>query len=166
MNKVVLIGRLVRSPEIRKTQTGSSVCDFTLAVSRKIKQEGQPEADFIGCIAWNKTADLIYQYLNKGSLIGVDGRIQTSNYENKKGEKIYKTHVLVENVEFLEPKKNAESHDQHENTNTAMQPENPVNQPKQANTQGYSYTGSLTAAAETGSWKDDTLDIASDDLPF
>ncbi len=166
MNKVVLIGRLVRSPEIRKTQTGASVCDFTLAVSRKIKQEGQPEADFIGCIAWNKTSDLIYQYLNKGSLIGVDGRIQTSNYENKKGEKVYKTHVLVESVEFLESKKNAGSHEQCSGTNTHEQQESPVNQPEQANTQGYSYAGSLTASAEAGTWKDDTLDIASNDLPF
>lgn len=102
MNIVGLIGRLVRNPELRKTNTGKSVCEFTLAVDRR----GSDEADFIGCIAWNKTADLVYQYLSKGSLVGVEGRIQTSNYDNKKGEKVYKTHVVVESVKFLQPKNN------------------------------------------------------------
>lgn len=106
INKAVLIGRLTRSIEIRKTPSGTSVCDFTLAVNRNKQVEGQPDADFIGCIAWNKTADLMFQYLHKGSLIAVEGRIQTSSYDNKKGERVYKTHVVVENIQFLEPKSN------------------------------------------------------------
>lgn len=166
MNKVLLIGRLTRSPEIRKTATGLSVCDFTLAVNRKIKQDGQPEADFIGCIAWNKTADLMYQYLNKGSLIGVEGRIQTSNYENKKGEKIYKTHVAVESIEFLEQKKNAGNETATKPINTYEAPESPYSPQKQANNQGYMYGESLTASAERKQFENDTLVINDDDLPF
>lgn len=103
MNSVALIGRLVKNVEIRKTMNGTSICNFTLAVNRKAKQQGHPEADFIGCIAFNKTADLMYQYLHKGSLIGVEGRIQISAYDNKKGQTVYKTHVVVDSVKFLEP---------------------------------------------------------------
>lgn len=105
MNRVVLIGRLTRNPEIRKTTSGTSVCNLTLAVNRRNSQPGQPDADFIGCIAWNKTADLIYQYLHKGSLIGVEGRIQTRSYDDRKGNKVYVTEVVVDSVQFLESKK-------------------------------------------------------------
>lgn len=105
MNRVVLIGRLTRNPEIRKTTSGTSVCNLTLAVNRRNSQPGQPDADFIGCIAWNKTADLIYQYLHKGSLIGVEGRIQTRSYDDRKGNKVYVTEVVADSVQFLESKK-------------------------------------------------------------
>ncbi len=65
INRVILVGRLTKNPEIRKTPNGASICKFTLAVSRKVKAQGQPDADFISCVAWNKTADLMYQYLKK-----------------------------------------------------------------------------------------------------
>lgn len=109
MNRVVLIGRLTRNPEIRKTTSGTSVCNLTLAVNRRNSQPGQPDADFIGCIAWNKTADLIYQYLHKGSLIGVEGRIQTRSYDDRKGNKVYVTEVVADSVQFLESKKSEEN---------------------------------------------------------
>lgn len=72
INRVVLVGRLTRDPELRKTQSGTSVCSFTMAVGRRVSTQGQPDADFINCVAWNKTADLMTQYLHKGSLIGLE----------------------------------------------------------------------------------------------
>lgn len=105
INRVVLVGRLTKSPELRKTQTGTSVCKFTLAVNRRATGQGQPDADFISCVAWNKTADLMSQYLSKGSLIGIEGRLQTGRFTNNNGETIYTCDVMVDSLQFLDPKK-------------------------------------------------------------
>jgi single-strand DNA-binding protein len=104
MNKVLLIGRLTKDPEIRHTQNGATVVSYTLAVNRRIQTPGQPDADFINCVAWNKTADLMAQYLHKGSLIGVEGRIQTRSYDNQYRNRVYITEVMTESIQFLEPK--------------------------------------------------------------
>jgi single-strand DNA-binding protein len=109
INRVILVGRLTKNPEIRKTPNGASICKFTLAVSRKVKAQGQPDADFISCVAWNKTADLMYQYLKKGSLIGVDGRLQTGKFTNNNGETIYTCDVMVESLQFLDKKEEAQN---------------------------------------------------------
>lgn len=111
INRVILVGRLTKNPEIRKTPNGASICKFTLAVSRKVKAQGQPDADFISCVAWNKTADLMYQYLKKGSLIGVDGRLQTGKFTNNNGETIYTCDVMVESLQFLDKKEEAQNND-------------------------------------------------------
>lgn len=105
INRVVLVGRLTKSPEIRKTQNGTSVCKFTLAVNRRVTGQGQPDADFISCVAWNKTADLMLQYLSKGSLIGIEGRLQTGRFTNNNGETIYTCDVMVDSLQFLDQKK-------------------------------------------------------------
>lgn len=110
INNVVLVGRLTKDVELKKTQSGTSVVTFDLAVERKYKQEGQPDADFIRCVAWNKTADLMYQYLSKGSLIGVEGHIQTRFYDNQQGQRIYVTEVIANSVQFLESKKDREQY--------------------------------------------------------
>lgn len=109
INRVILVGRLAKNPEIRKTPNGASICKFTLAVSRKVKAQGQPDADFISCVAWNKTADLMYQYLKKGSLIGIDGRLQTGKFTNNNGETIYTCDVMVESLQFLDKKEEAQN---------------------------------------------------------
>lgn len=109
INRVILVRRLTKNPEIRKTPNGASICKFTLAVSRKVKAQGQPDADFISCVAWNKTADLMYQYLKKGSLIGVDGRLQTGKFTNNNGETIYTCDVMVESLQFLDKKEEAQN---------------------------------------------------------
>lgn len=109
INRVVLVGRLTKEPELRTTPSGSKVCNYTMAVNRNRKVEGQPDADFINCTSWNKTAELINQYLSKGSLIAVEGHIQTNSYNNNNGNKIYETHVLVENVQFLSSKSSGQS---------------------------------------------------------
>ena len=109
INRVVLVGRLTKEPELRTTPSGSKVCNYTMAVNRNRKVDGQPDADFINCTSWNKTAEIINQYLSKGSLIAVEGHIQTNSYNNNNGNKIYETHVLVENVQFLSSKSSGQS---------------------------------------------------------
>lgn len=104
MNRVDLIGRLTKDIEIRYTQNQVPVASFNLAVNRKFKnQNGEYETDFINCIAFNKTADLLKQYTKKGDLIATEGRIQTRNYE-KDGKKVYITEIVVESIEFLQKK--------------------------------------------------------------
>lgn len=112
INRVILVGRLTKNPEIKKTPNGASICKFTLAVSRKVKTQGQPDADFISCVAWNKTADLMYKYLKKGSLIGIDGRLQTGKFTNNNGETIYTCDVMVESLQFLDKKDDSQSNNQ------------------------------------------------------
>lgn len=104
INRVVLIGRLVRDPELRKTTNGTSVCSFTLAVNRRQNQDGTQDADFIQCVAWNKLADNIQLYQKKGNQLGIEGRINTRSYDNQQGQKVYVTEVIAENVQFLTPR--------------------------------------------------------------
>ena len=105
MNRVNLIGRLTANPELRYTSSNLPLSRFTIAVNRQKKEDGTQNADFINCVAWNKTAELICTYLTKGSLVGIEGRIQTGTYEKPDGTKGYTTDVLVQNIEFLESKK-------------------------------------------------------------
>ena len=111
MNKVIEIGRLVREPEIRYSQGASStyIARYTLAVDRKFKQEGQPNADFINCIAFGKLGEFAEKYLHKGVKIAVTGRIQTGSYKNKDGNTVYTTDVVVEEQEFCENKSSNQS---------------------------------------------------------
>ena len=105
MNRVVLVGRLTKDPELRYTPNGVAVATFTLAVNRPFSnQQGEREADFINCVVWRKPAENVANFLKKGSLAGVDGRIQTRNYEGQDGKRVYVTEVLAESVQFLEPK--------------------------------------------------------------
>ena len=108
MNKVCLIGRMVRDPEMRFTQgNNTAVCSFSLAVNRRFKQEGQPEADFINIVAWNKTAEFCSKYFVKGQQVGICGHIQTRNYDDKDGKKVYVTEVVAEEAYFADSKKDA-----------------------------------------------------------
>ncbi|MBK1962951.1 single-stranded DNA-binding protein [Listeria ivanovii] len=106
MNRTILVGRLTKDPELRYTPTGVAVVNFTLAVNRTFSNKnGEKEADFINCIAWRKPAENLANYQRKGNLLGVDGRIQTSTYEGKDGNRVFKTDVVAENIQFLEPRK-------------------------------------------------------------
>lgn len=103
MNKVELIGRLTKEPEIKLTQNQTQYCQFTLAVDRRFKDaNGQRTADFINCVAWKQTAVFIQKYFRKGNRIGVVGSIQTRNYDDKNGQKVYVTEVIVDEAEFVE----------------------------------------------------------------
>lgn len=107
MNRVILIGRLTKDPELRFTPNGVAVATFTLAVNRAFKNaQGETEADFINCVVWRKPAENVSNFLKKGSLAGVDGRIQTRSYEGQDNKRVYVTEVLAESVQFLEPKGN------------------------------------------------------------
>ncbi|MEJ8548434.1 single-stranded DNA-binding protein [Brevibacillus borstelensis] len=99
MNKVILIGNLTKDPELRYTPNGVAVCTFTIAVNKRVNGENQ--ADFIGIVAWQKTADLCATYLHKGRQAAIEGRIQTRSYDNKEGKKVYVTEVVAEKVEFI-----------------------------------------------------------------
>ena len=115
MNKVIEIGRLTKDPEVRYSNgaNGSTaVARYTLAVDRKFKQEGQPTADFINCIAFGKLGEFAEKYLHKGVKIAVTGRIQTGSYTNKDGQKVYTTDVVVEEQEFCESKSQSNSQPQ------------------------------------------------------
>ena len=106
INRAVLVGRLTRDVEVRKTQSGISCAMFTVACDRNRKKDensNEPTADFISCVAWRQPADFLGQYARKGALIGVDGRIQTRNYE-KDGQRIYMTEVVADQVRLLESK--------------------------------------------------------------
>ena len=114
MNKVILIGRVVRDADIRYSQGENTTCiaRYTLAVDRKFKQEGQPTADFINCIAFGKLGEFAEKYLRKGVKIAVTGRIQTGSYKNKDGNTVYTTDVVVEEQEFCESKSQSNSQEQ------------------------------------------------------
>lgn len=106
MNKVILMGRLTRDPEVRYAQNENStaVAQYSLAVDRRFKREGEQDADFIGCVAFGRAAEFAEKWLHKGSKVVVTGRIQTGSYTNKDGQKIYTTDVVIEEQEFAESK--------------------------------------------------------------
>lgn len=111
MNKVILMGRLTRDPDIRYTQGNEpmAIARYTLAVDRRVKKENEATADFISCVAFGKLAEFAERYLRQGIKIVVAGRIQTGNYTNKDGQKVYTTDVIVESCEFAESKSNGSS---------------------------------------------------------
>jgi len=149
INRVVLTGRLTRNPELKTTQNGLSVASFTLAVNRQFTDsQGKREADFINCVIWRKAAENLCKFTHKGSLIGIDGRLQTRSYDNNNGQKVFITEVVVDNFALLESKNQANS--------------------KGGNNNGYSNNSNANTAAEPDPFADggDTLDIRDDDLPF
>ena len=125
MNKSILVGRLVRDPELRYTPSGQAVASFTVAVNRPFKnQQGEQEADFINCVVWRKPAENLANYMKKGGLIGVEGRIQTRSYEGQDGKTVYVTEVVAENIQFLESKKSGQQPKQQQridNMNKSLQ---------------------------------------------
>lgn len=128
MNNVNLIGRLTKAPELKQTASNTSVLTGTLAVNRTFKnQNGEREADFINIVAWRQTAEIIAQYCGKGSQIGVTGRIQTRNYENQQGQRVYVTEVVAEHVDLLDSKSDNQSNFQNsqgQNVNNSYQNQN------------------------------------------
>lgn len=111
MNKVILMGRLTRDPDVRYSQTANgsmAVARYTLAVDRRFKKDGETNADFISCVAFGKVGEFAEKYLHQGTKIVVEGRIQTGSYTNKDGNKVYTTDISVENCEFAESKATSE----------------------------------------------------------
>ncbi|MBQ1548366.1 MAG: single-stranded DNA-binding protein [Lachnospiraceae bacterium] len=109
MNKVIMMGRLTRDPEIRQgQQSGATVARFSIAVDRRFKREGQPEADFFNCTAFGKTGEFVEKYLKKGTKVVIDGEVQNDNYTNKEGQTVYGTQIIINTIEFAESKAAAE----------------------------------------------------------
>ena len=157
INRAVLTGRLTRDPELRTTQSGLSVASFNLAVDRPFKDNnGNYGADFISCVIWRKAAENFCNFTSKGSLVGIDGRIQTRNYDDNDGKKVYVTEIVVDNFALLESKK-----DRQNNNNGSY-----------ANNNKSTYSKSNNGANYDNSNQDpfngsgDTIDISDDDLPF
>lgn len=108
INKAILVGRLTKDPELRSTNSGISVCAFSVAVPRKYAKQGtERQTDFINCVAWRQTAEFISRYFKKGNLISIDGSIQTRNYDDKDGKRVYVTEIVVDDARFVEGKKDS-----------------------------------------------------------
>ncbi|UXS30185.1 single-stranded DNA-binding protein [Staphylococcus delphini] len=119
LNRTILVGRLTKDPDFRTTPSGVSVATFTLAVNRTFTNaQGEREADFINCVVFRKQAENVNNFLFKGSLAGVDGRLQSRSYENKEGQRVYVTEVVCDSVQFLEPKNNNQQNNQQQNGQT------------------------------------------------
>ncbi|PLR79979.1 single-stranded DNA-binding protein [Bacillus canaveralius] len=166
MNRVILVGRLTKDPELRYTPNGVPVATFTLAVNRNFtNQQGEREADFINCVVWRKPAENVANFLKKGSLAGVDGRVQTRNYEGQDGKRVYVTEVLAESVQFLEPRgasgdKGEGGYNNPREQGSPFGGNNNQNQRQNNNNQGY------TRVDEDPFANNGQIDISDDDLPF
>lgn len=158
INNVVLVGRMTKDAELRYTQSNQAVATFTLAVNRNFKnQNGEREADFINCVIWRQQAENLANWAKKGALIGITGVIQTRNYENQQGQRVYVTEVIANSFQLLESRN---SQNQSGNFQTG-------------NSSNYGNTNSMPnfsrEAEQTSFFRGNTtnpLDISDDDLPF
>lgn len=121
MNRCIITGRIANNLELRSTSTGKSVCEFRLATNRPTNRDGERVADFINCRVWNKTAENLVKYQTKGNLIAVIGRMQVDNYTDKDGNNRYNTYLLVEELEYLQSKKDNEFKNLNIKTETQQQ---------------------------------------------
>jgi single-strand DNA-binding protein len=184
INRVVLVGRLTKDPELRYTANGIAVASFTLAVNRPFSNaQGQKEADFINVVVWRKQAENVANYLKKGSQAGVDGRIQTRSFDNNEGRRIFMTEIVGDSVQFLEPRGSGgtggggneyasqgagQDNSGQQNDNSGYQ-----NNPNSNSGQAGSNQGKQGKQGGQGNQNDDPfasdgkpIDINDDDLPF
>ena len=129
MNKVVLIGRLSRDPELRHTANNTPVCQINVAISRPVAQGKEPETDFINVTIWNKQAENLVKYVKKGNQIAIEGRIQTRSYDNEEGKKVYVTEVLANHIEFIGNNSNKTNDNQTQDNKTSYTAEEIDNMP-------------------------------------
>lgn len=160
INNVVLVGRLTKDPDLKYTANGQAAASFTLAVNRSFKNaNGDREADFINCVIWRKSAETLANYARKGTLLGVTGRIQTRNYENQQGQRVYVTEVVAENFQLLESKNSNSS----QNTRDTGVSNNQTNNYTRNNQNASQMNLGVNPMNEFGAT---TIDINDDDLPF
>jgi single-strand DNA-binding protein len=151
INRVVLVGRLTKDPELRYTPSGVANATFTLAVNRPFSnQQGEREADFLNIVIWRKQAENVANFLKKGSMAGVDGRVQSRSYEGSDGKRVYVTEIVAESVQFLEPK----GQNNQGNTNTSQTQNNGnTGQNRRLDDDPFANNGK-------------PIDISDEDLPF
>ncbi|MET3683841.1 single-strand DNA-binding protein [Alkalibacillus flavidus] len=159
LNRTVLVGRLTKDPELRYTANGVAVANFTLAVNRPFSnQQGEREADFINCVIWRKQAENLASYMGKGSMVGVDGRIQTRSFDNQEGKRIFMTEVVAESVQFLESRNSNQG-------KQGGQPGNTSNQTQQ-NQGGFQPQQESQSSGQEPFDNAEPVDLSDDDLPF
>ncbi|SDQ05060.1 single-stranded DNA-binding protein [Virgibacillus salinus] len=161
LNRVVLVGRLTKDPDLRYTPNGVAVANFTIAVNRPFSnQQGNRDADFINCVVWRRPAENLANYMKKGSLIGVDGRLQTRTFEGKDGKTVFVTEVVADSVQFLESKGSSQSSGQqasgYQQNQSQNQNQNQTNQNQNQNQN----------EEEPFKNNGEPIDISDDDLPF
>ncbi len=180
INRVVLVGRLTKDPELKYTQTGIAVTRFTLAVNRAFQSaSGEREADFVSCVAWRKQAENVANFLKKGSLVGVDGRIQTGSFEGQDGKRVYTTEVVADSTQFLEPRSSSgenrsgvgggapyqgsqqSEQPSYQNQQSNQQYQQSNQQYQQPNQQNYTRTDDDPFSTGGG-----PIEVSDDDLPF
>lgn len=172
INRSVLVGRLTKDSELRYTHSGTAVASFTLAVNRQYtNSNGEREADFVNCVMWRNTAENFTNITHKGSLVGIDGRIQTRNYENQQGQRVYVTEVVVENFSLLEPKsqngQKSNNYQQSQNVNANNGNNlNNSSDDRDLNTNNGNYQNNNVVDDPFADSTQQSIDISDDDLPF
>ncbi|MFC7063071.1 single-stranded DNA-binding protein [Halobacillus seohaensis] len=159
LNRVVLVGRLTKDPELRYTPNGVAVANFTVAVNRPFSNnQGDRDADFINCVVWRRAAENLANFMNKGSLVGVDGRLQSRSFDNQEGKRVFVTEVVADSVQFLESK-GGSSQGGGGQQGSGFQPNQ--NQQPAGNTNNNNNKDNDPFAD-----KGEPIDISDDDLPF
>ncbi|GAB4071990.1 single-stranded DNA-binding protein [Barrientosiimonas marina] len=155
LNRVVLVGRLTKDPDLRYTPNGVAVANFTVAANRPFtNQQGNRDADFINCVVWRRAAENFANYMRKGSMVGVDGRLQSRTYDDRDGKTIFVTEVVADSVQFLETKGNAPNREQQsEGSQPAQNHDQNQMNPSQTSDNPFKDNG-------------EPIDISDDDLPF
>lgn len=167
INSVVLVGRLTKDPELKYTQGGVAVTRFTLAVNRPFtNQQGQREADFVNCVTWRKQAENTANFLRKGSLTGIEGRIQTSNFEGKDGNRVFMTEVVADSVQFLEPRSANAERSGGDFGAPPPQSHGGQQQPSYQSTQQPSQQNYTSTNNDPFSAGGGPIEVSDDDLPF
>jgi single-strand DNA-binding protein len=170
MNKVILMGRLTRDPEVRYTSSNRAVCQFTIAIDRPFTNQasGQREADFINVVAWDKTGENVGKYMTKGRLVAVEGRIQTRNYENNEGRRVYVTEVVANNVQFLESRNATTTNNSFTSMPEPPMEKTPYDFANENDTQSNDNNSNETMNAEEDPFAafGEQVEISDNDLPF
>ncbi|MGO2695929.1 single-stranded DNA-binding protein [Bavariicoccus seileri] len=167
INNVVLVGRLTKPVDLRYTANGTAVGSFTLAVNRSFtNRDGERETDFINCVLWRKAAENFANFTRKGSLVGIEGSIQTRNYENQQGQRVYVTEVLASNFSLLESRSVTEQRPagdgaSNDGPQNSYQNNNNTNYQSQNNSAKQSFSNDPFSSNDN-----DVIDISDDDLPF
>lgn len=164
INNVTIIGRTTKDIELRATSSGTNNASFTLAVERNFKNaNGEKETDFINCVAWRKTAEILAQYAPKGSMIGVRGRIQTRNYENNQGVRVYVTEIVADEVQLIDTRNN------NQGTNANYYQNNANNggfNSSQQQSNGFGSDPFQSGQQGSFDMNNGNLEVSNDDLPF
>ena len=161
INNVVLVGRLTKDIDLRYAESGTAVGNFTLAVNRQFtNQKGEREADFINCVIWRKSAENMATYTKKGSLVGLEGRIQTRSYDDKEGKRVYVTEVVVETFSLLDPKQADSDNKSGNDTNASQTNKTATTNVNKVNNASYQKSNDLYPK------NDSPAEISDDDLPF